>query len=191
MFENQWVFIDKAQLESLTGFRVGVGLGALVKDSLTDDGKMRVHGYITLNAAGGYVYQAFEATSEGRGKFLGQEFLTRDDCLKDWIDEGLLDRLDPYKQRIEFPCYEGTLFAEFFGDPGIYDGIVTVYKRASDGGEVQCSITETITDKENIYDDCHGQLRVGVWDYQDEFDSDDETASFVVNKETDQAVFLN
>jgi len=187
MFENTWVYIDKEQLEALTGFKVGYGTGAYVCEA-HDHGAV-IREYLTLDPDRDYVYQVFRILDDGTSVFQGQNIVERDWVDLNMMNAEMLDRLDPYRQRIEFPCNGGKLFAEFAGDRGIYDGIVVCFKRGSDDGEVQCALVETITAGEFCSDARDGHLLVHVWDYADE--SDDSTATYTVDKDTDCAVMPN
>ena len=187
MFENAWVYIDKEQLESLTGFKVGCGTGAYVGEFGSENGVGLERHYLTLNPNNDYVHQVFSVLEDGVSVFTSQSIVDRK-----WVDLNImnaemLDRLNPYNQRLEFPCNGGKLFAEFMGDRGIYDGVVVCYKRDIDGGEVQCALVETVSGTGVLDGDVDGQLFAHVWDYSD--GTDDSTAKFTIDKETDMAVF--
>lgn len=60
------------------------------------------------------------------------------------------------EKRLEIPCDGGTLSAEFFGDPGVFDGIMIDFTR-DDGESVQCALVETDRD-------LGGELHTYTWD---------------------------
>ena len=62
---------------------------------------------------------------------------------------------DAYK-RLEVPCDGGVLVASFFGDAGVFDGIMVDFRR-DDGESVQCALVETDHDLE-------GELHTYTWD---------------------------
>lgn len=85
---------------------------------------------------------------------------------------------------LEVPCRGGALVAEHFGAPaddGEYDGIVVFFRRATDGGEVQCSLTEMKPGADGGTD-----LRVATFN---QFEDDDETFSEIINQDSEFAVF--
>ena len=61
-------------------------------------------------------------------------------------------------KKLEVPCRQGTLVAEYFGDPGVYDGIAVDLVRP-DGKGTQCCIVETTPE---------GELHVLAWDGEHE-----------------------
>lgn len=71
------------------------------------------------------------------------------------------------EESITVPCKVGSLFAEFRGDRGIYDGIEVDLVR-SDGRKTQCALVET---------DDAGELHVLCWDG----DNEDYVAKQIVN----------
>ncbi len=62
---------------------------------------------------------------------------------------------------ISVPCIDGELSASFFGDPGVFDGIMVDFSRERDGMETQCALVETDRDME-------GELHTYCWDGEDE-----------------------
>ena len=67
------------------------------------------------------------------------------------------------RKRIEIPCAFGTLIAEEFGDPGVYDEIAIDLMRP-DGATMQLCVAGTWSG-EGCYEP---ELHVHVWDGSDE-----------------------
>ena len=189
MFENKWVYLDAGQCESLFGFKVGYGTGAYVYVTRIARSTRAFCEVLTLNPDGTYACMDFCADdgAVGFGGLFCQHVVEREWAELNIMSAALLDRLDPYRRRLEFPCRGGGLFAEFKGDPGVYDGIAVVYRRDGDGGEVQCAVVETVTGESAYQDDRDGQLLVHAWDYTG--GDEDPAATLTVDKDTDMAVF--
>ena len=189
MFENEWVFLDVYQAK-LHGFEPNYGLGVLVRECISKSVSVGSFEVVSLNPIDvghgrSYSYAMHDARVGG---VLASVTWSREKALDVVGDETLIDKLDPYRSRIEIPCNGGVLFAEFFGDAGIYDGIVTCFKRDSDGGEIQCAMVETISEDIKCGESRDGLLHGMLWD---NVDGDDYTVETEINKDSEWAVFAN